>query len=63
MFTRRTLFKLLAAIGVGSLWPTQGAGERFSLDHLLPSLVAYIVCDFLESSPREWWLVFSSLRG
>ncbi len=24
MFTRRTLFKLLAAIGVGSLWPNQG---------------------------------------
>ncbi len=30
MFTRRTLFKLLAAVGVGSLWPTQGQAEEAS---------------------------------
>lgn len=31
MFTRRTLFKLLAAVGVGSLWPTQGRPEEIRL--------------------------------
>lgn len=29
MFTRRTMFKLLAAVGVGSLWPTQGQAGDF----------------------------------
>ena len=28
MFTRRTLFKLLAAVGVGSVWPTQVWAQR-----------------------------------
>lgn len=28
MFTRRTLFRLLAAVGVGSLWPIQGRAQK-----------------------------------
>lgn len=31
MFTRRTLFKLMAAVGVGSVWPTQVWAQRLCL--------------------------------
>ncbi len=35
MFTRRTLFKLLAAVGAGSVWPTQvRCGVRSPADGL-----------------------------